>query len=242
MRALLIAGLAVAACASPVTAVPMERPNPDGQMNPASPVSVKVTSPEMDEIVDGPKVEVHFELENFEMTPNGPHLHFVLDNGPLQEHFKPDAPIVLPAVPAGTHLLAVFPVTSWHEGWKEAKSLALVRFHVGSADPAMLEDLSKPLLIFNMPQGVVKKWKDHWVLFDFLVLNAGIAEGDTRMQDARIRYLLDGTKNTAEYQESRFWLKLEAGAHRIDVWVTDKRGDPLPNGRWNRASRSFYVE
>lgn len=235
------AGALLAAAIPGSEAVFMERPVPDGRLNPAQAVCVKVVSPKADEMLKDPRVEVRCELTNFDMQPGGPHLHYVLDNGPVREHFDPKAPIGLGSLSPGTYVLAVFAVTSWHESWKDSEAVAVVRFHVQEKSPVSA-DPSLPLLVFNMPQGLMERWQGRWVLFDFLVLNAEIASGDTRMQDCRVQYLVDGAKNTVEYQESKFWLNLKPGQHHIDVWLTDPSGNFLPNADWNWISRDFRVQ
>lgn len=223
-------------------AVPMERPNPDGKLNPAASIKLKIVSPEMNAIVEDSQIEVKFELENFEVRSGGPHLHYVLDNGMIREHFDGAEPIRLSSLSNGTHVVAIFPVTSWHESWKDEGSLALVQFHVQEESPYLPVDLKQPILIFNMPQGTVKKWKDRWVLFDFLVANVEIVEADTQMTDYRVRYYLDGAKGLAEYHESRFWLNIENGLHKIEVQLVDKKGQFASNGKWNWISRTFRIE
>lgn len=224
-----------------VYAIPLERPNPDGRLNPADPVEVRILKPEMDEVLKTSRVRVEFEITNFEMKKNGPHLHLVLDNGPFVEHFDAQKPFIFQSLSPGAHLLAVFPVTSWHESWKDKESIALVRFYVRSKTPDPGEDLEAPLLIFNMPQGKAGRWVGRWILFDFWLLNAQIASGDTRIEDHRVRYVLDGAASLLEYWETRFWLDLANGDHEIQVELTDRRGRFVPNGRWNRVRRAFYV-
>ncbi len=226
----------------PVYAAPMERPTPDGRLNPAEAVEMRITYPEMDQVMKDSRVEVKFELSNFEIKDDGPHLHYVLDNGSIREHFSPDDPIVLTSLSVGTHVLAVFPVTTWHESWKDKESLAIVVFHIKEKSHRPPLDIEKPILIFNMPQGTVKRWNDRWVLFDFVVANVKIAKGDTRIEDYRVLYILDGAKSLAEYYESRFWLNVEDGTHKIGVQLVDKKGEFVPNGNWNRAVRTFRVE
>ncbi len=238
----LAAGIGGLCLVPDLDAVFMERPHPDGLLNPAEPPEVKIVFPDMDGLLKEDRVAVRFKTTNFEIRDGGPHLHFILDNGLVHEHFNPDAPIILKGLPEGTHVLVLFPVTSWHESWKNAEAVAVVRFHIGRETPGILEDLSAPLLIFNMPHGTVEPWEAKWVLFDFIVLSALIAEGDTRLQDCRIRYLLDGVESTAEYQESRFWLNIGPGEHRIGIWLTGPTGRFLPNGRWNWCIRSFRVK
>lgn len=226
---------------SQARAISVARPNPDGRLNPAGQVEVVVVSPQNDEVLEGPDVEVALEVTNFEVRRNGPHLHYVVDNGPVLEYFDMAQPFVLPSLPVGSHVLAVFPVTSWHESWKDDGSLALVRFHVGGEGVSLPTDLEQPLLVFNMPQGRVERWDGRWVLFDFWVKNVSIASGDTRMPGHRIRYVLDGAETLSEYWESRFWLNLAAGEHHLEIELTDAHGRSVPNGPWNKAYRTFRV-
>lgn len=225
----------------PLSAAPFERPIPDGRLNPGEPVEVKIVSPEMDQVLKDSRVEVVLKVKNFDVRENGPHLHLVLDNRPFQEHFQSEAPFVFSNVSAGTHVLAVFPVTSWHESWRNEEALAIVRFQVLSKDPDPGVDLSGPLLIFNMPQRTNRKWAGRLVLFDFLTLNVEAESGTTQMSGFRIRYRLDGKEHVTEYLESHFWLNLDRGEHRIEVWLTDSRGRFFPNGNWNWTGIAFRV-
>jgi hypothetical protein len=224
-----------------VQAAPLERPRPDGRLNPSEVVEVRIVFPEMDAILDAPRVEVHVEINNFEMKKNGPHLHLVLDNGLFMEHFNPRSPFIFENLAPGAHVLAVFAVASWHESWKNEEAAALVKFYVLEKEPDPGVDLERPILIFNMPQGKVEKWSGSWILFDFLTVNVATGSSDTLMQNYRVQYLLDGKSHSLEYRESRFWLEMQEGEHQISTYLSDLQGRPVINGGWNWAKHSFYV-
>lgn len=169
-------------------------------------------------------------------------MHVILDNRPFQEYFSPQEPLVLSQLSPGSHVLAVFPVTTWHESWKDDEALALLRFHVDFESPEPKVDLSGPLLIFNMPQGVVEKEEKGWVFFDFLTANIKVDASDNQMEGYRIRYFLDGAATVTEYREARLWLNLSPGHHRLVVGLTDAYGRLIANGGWNRINRSFDVK
>ena len=224
-----------------VYCVPLERPNLDGQLNPGEDVAVEIISPKMDEVLEKGPVTVNFEVSNFDMKANGPHLHCVLDNRYYLEHVDPKTAIRINSISPGTHVLAVFAVASWHESWKNKEASAVVKFHVGKETAENDANMKGPFLILNMPMGHVQKWADKWVLFDFLIFNATIADDDTRIQDYRVHYSLDGDDASVEYLESRFWLDMKPGPHRIEIGLTDRHDRPVSNGNWTSTSRQFYV-
>jgi hypothetical protein len=105
-------------------------------------------------------------------------------------------------------------------------------------DPKLKVDPSKPLLIFNLPNGKTFR-ADEDVIIDFSLANATL-KGDGG--DYRVRYIVDDE----EMQWIDRWEQIvlsgwTTGSHTIRLELVGPDGWPYKNGDYNVAVRSLTI-
>jgi hypothetical protein len=208
----------------------------DGR-GPAGPVTLKIISPGMDEVIPVPEaaagqppakgaaVTLKVELTNFETfedaaTKTGQHLAILVDNisatFPWRDATKP---YTFKSLPKGTHTVRIFPVRPWGEAIKEASAFAMVTFHVGEKDGKNISEPGSPVLTVVAPRGKVKGDVGK-VLLDVLVSGCPVAE-QTVPDSCRLRYKVDTSPEVTLTKAEPVWLEgLTPGRHAYVVGLT----------------------
>lgn len=211
----------------------------DGQaMDPAKPVVLRITSPKSGETVDGPDVEVKFELENYKIAKGpqgGNHIHFIVDNAPYAPHYDASKPFVAAKLSEGTHVIRAFPSRPWHEAWKNPEAFQIVVFHVKKASGKAPIDPSKPFVTFSRPKGKYEGPVASKIILDFWVSNCTLSENGYRVKVA-----LDGKEKVLTGWTPVCWDGLAAGKHTVSLTLLGPDGKPVENG-WNPTEREIEV-
>ena len=198
-----------------------------------------ITSPRMDQVFDSEKVEVLFDLRNYEIGKveagkNGQHLHLIVDNEPYQAIYDASKGIALDPklMTEGTHVIRAFPSAGpkdpkgavEHESRKNAGAYAWVKFHVKQKGGALADfDGAAPLLTYSRPKGEYKVGTPNQSKFlvDFYVGHAPLGKGDYS-----VRGTLDG-KILGEWTEWKPWFAETppaAGDHVMVLELLDRDG------------------
>ncbi|MCH8304649.1 MAG: hypothetical protein IIB94_05905, partial [Candidatus Marinimicrobia bacterium] len=90
--------------------------------------AIEIASPMKDEIVSN-DFSVYFAAAGIELSDEGEHLHFMLDDGDIIEHFDGNSPANFSDVADGQHLIRVFAVKKDHTSYKSLKSFDMVTFY-----------------------------------------------------------------------------------------------------------------
>jgi hypothetical protein len=202
------------------------------------PVSLKIVSPTQNEVVKTSDVPVTFDLKNYEVQPDGQHIHVILDNEPYQPCYSVKEPFLLKGVKPGIHTLRAFPARAWHESIKDPEAFASVTFYVekkkGKA-PVNFE--SDQILTYSRPKGKYEGEKANKILFDFWVKNSELSPNGNQ-----VRYKLDNddTKTLSEWKPTYFE-NLAAGKHKLVIDLVNKKGKPV-KGKYNHTEREFEVQ
>ena len=115
-------------------------------------VKVTVIEPRPDQLIEGADVTIRFTLQNWIPENGGKHLHFILDNQSLQEHYSNDS-VVFRGLSPGAHILYVFAVYPWHETVKQQPAISMISFFVKEKTGSVPIQLNKPMMIYNTPVG-----------------------------------------------------------------------------------------
>ncbi len=205
--------------------------------------TLRITAPRNGATIRTGNVSVRVNLANWELaSPQGPHVHLILDNEPYIAIRNTGAPIDLNAVvqenlghelSEGTHVLRMFPSRGHHESVKDAGAFATVTFHYRSATPDFSFDASAPLLTYSRPKGC--NVAGERVLLDFFVTNTTLAA-----DGSRIRWTLDGRSGEITRWAPHYIENLSEGSHEIRLELLGADGTAIA-GPFNDTTRTFTV-
>jgi hypothetical protein len=199
---------------------------------------------------EGEPVEVTMRLTGFELrvpTPggddrglarasDGQHVHLILNDREYRAVYDLSEPVVFDDLPAGTHVLRVFPGRDWHEGVKTPGAFAMRTFHVGDGDPAPPMDLEGPLLTYSRPVGEYTGAAADSILVDFYLSGVRLSP-----EGYRVRIEVDGVGEAMVNQWAPHLLVgLPGGEHSVRLELLDPAGAPVP-GEFNRSERTIRV-
>lgn len=255
----LLASLALAlplAGQEPAAALKSPLPGfPDGKAA-TSPIELKITSPEPDEVIalpapeegkpapKGAEVVLRFEVKGYELfqdpqTKLGQYIQILLDGQMRGMHFLADKGWVLKNIPPGTHNVRAYLARPWHEAVKEPGAFAQVTFHVGEKSPAVAQvDPTAPTLTLVRPRGRLRKADAGKVLFDVFVTGCKVSDAKTD-DSCVVRYRLDDRpEETLTSWAPVFFETLAPGRHAIQAALS-RDGKFLPG---TALSAAFEIE
>lgn len=155
---------------------------------------------------DSVKLTVKYKVSNYELTemtedshaehmansPDGQHIHFILDNEPYAALYKPEHSVTV--AKDSEHYLLSFLSRSFHEAIKTSKASKLVKFKINK--DGKVEELPAPTeasLFYSRPKGDYKgNQETDKVLLDFFLVNTDLSP--------------DGNKIIAEVNGQEFTL------------------------------------
>lgn len=186
---------------------------------------------------EGSAVEVELELEGYELgvptpggderglarTPDGQHVHLVLNDRSYEALYDLSEPVVLEDLPAGTHVLRAFPGRDWHESVKAPGALAQLTFVVGEGEMEWGQPSEwGPSLIYSRPQASYLGADADSVMVDFVLSGVDLAPDGYRVEleladrvfdmDRWIPWILTG---------------LPAGEHTLRMTLLDPDGNEV---------------
>jgi len=199
---------------------------------------------------EGEPVEVTMRLTGYELhvptpggearglarAPDGQHVHLILNDRPYRAIYDLSEPVVLEDLPAGTHVLRVFPGRDWHESVKTPGAFAMRTFHVGDGDPVPPMDLEGPLLTYSRPVGEYAGAAADSILVDFYLSGVRLSP-----DGYRVRVEVDGVGEAMVNHWAPYLLVgLPDGEHTVRLELLDSTGVPVP-GEFNRSERTIQV-
>lgn len=199
----------------------------------------------------GEAIEVGFSLSGYELggptpdgdargiarSPDGQHIHFIVNDRTYQAHYDADEPIVVNDLPSGTHVLRAFPGRDWHESVKTPGALAQRLIVVGD-DPAAYPPVEEwgPTLIYSRPQGSYEGAAADSVMVDFVLSNVRLAP-----EGHQVRITLNGERQFVVNEWAPFLLVgVPDGEHVIRVELLDAEGVPV-EAPFHPVEREFTV-
>jgi len=204
----------------------------------SGPVELQIISPEPMEVVKSSDIPVKFYLRNYDVQPNGQHIHLILDNEPYQPCYTVKEPCVIKNVSPGIHTLRAFPARAWHESIKDPSAFATLTFYAqNKAGKPPVKFDREPVLTYSRPKGKYEGEKADKILFDFWIKNAELADSGFK-----VRYQLDKeTPKVMSTWNPSYFENLTSGKHKLIVDLIDKKGNPV-QGAYNHTEREFEVE
>ena len=195
----------------------------------------KIVAPKPDEVM-GDEVQVYFSAAGFNISEDGFHLHFILDDGDIIEHTVPNSPVKFKNLGSGPHVIRAFVVDDDHLSVKTSRTFDMVQFYTNEAVGNMHIDNSSPMLLLNVPSGDYDSGDSEGVKFDFWLSNAKLG-----IFDYKLRYSLDGNEGVLELWKPYEIKNLSQGKHKLTLDLLDPNGKPVL-GNFNHTIRTFVVK
>lgn len=223
-------------------------PSPDPTPTPTA----KIIAPANENAVGDPDKAadyvVRLDVKNWSLSPDGDHVHLILDNYPYKKITDAKAPIKLgELLPAGTklsegqHVLHAFPSRATHESVKAKGAASMVTFWVGKKGKPTY-DYKKPHLVYSRPKGTYGGDMAKEVLIDFYLMGTNLTDkGD------KVRYTITGPgldqPLTGEFTKwaPKVAKNLGKGDFDFKLELVDKDGKPV-EGPTNSVTRQVKVD
>ena len=205
-------------------------------------VTLTITEPLQEQVLAGPDVTVKFQAKNWKAEKNGKQIHLILDNNPFLSSDGQD-PFVFKNVSPGPHVIRVFPAYPWHESVKQQSAMVIVRFYVKEKSGTLPLDLSKPMMVYNTPNGAHESnerlpGQPHpGILVDWVLRNVSMGSKAGYF----VRITVDGTVLMSMKEWRPHYIQgLKPGEHRIKLELT-RNGVPIQEN-WSVAERTITVK
>ena len=206
--------------------------------------ALRVTSPRNGAKIRRGNVMIQAALTNWDLSPEGNHVHVILDNEPYIAVRDLSHPIDLNAIvqqnlghelAPGSHVVRMFPSRGHHESVKTGDVFAAFTFVYQTPTAGFSFDARAPLLTFSRPKGC--NVAGQRVLLDFYLSNVT----DLGAAGHRVRYSIDGTVNGEITQWVPHYIEnLPAGDHTVQLTLLGPDGQPVA-GPFNDTTRTIQV-
>ncbi len=229
-------------------------------------ILLKVVLPENGEVQKKSPVSVQLKMVNFSLgitsknnlfpglreNPKGQTIRVIVDNNPYlsvgvlsEDSYNADLDMMrknlsfkLPDLEKGEHVIRVFPVTSFGESIKRQNNFDVSTFYIGTKKNTVKQDLSKPFITYNEPQGEFKlKSTQEPVLLDFFLSNCTLTR-----EGYKVRLTVDGAVLGNLYQWTPYLLfGLSKGKHTVKLELLDTNNSLVP-GDFNSTERTILIK
>ncbi|MCF7851749.1 MAG: hypothetical protein K9M07_00740 [Simkaniaceae bacterium] len=138
----------------------------------------------------------------------------------------------------GQHIMRVFPVLSYGESLKKKNNFDAAMFYKMTRSPTIQQDLTKPYLTYNDPQGdFVLKNSNEPILLDFYICNCSLAR-----EGYKVLLHIDDEEMGKLYQWSPYLIYgLKAGSHKIKLELLGPNNERVP-GDFNLVERTINIK
>jgi hypothetical protein len=138
----------------------------------------------------------------------------------------------------GEHVIRVFPATSYGESIKRYNNFDASIVYVGAKRNTLQQDLSKPYLTYNEPQGEYKlKSTQDPILLDFFISNCTLTR-----EGYKVLLTIDGEVMGKLYQWVPYLIfGLTKGKHTVRLELLDPQDAVVP-GLFNVNERTINVK
>jgi len=197
--------------------------------------ALKIVAPKAGEVV-GKMVKVYYSAAGFEISEDGFHLHFVLDDGEVVEHTEPNSPLIFENLASGPHVIRAMVVDESHLSIKTSRTFDMVQFFTDEAVGNMHINIGHPMLLLNVPSGTYDLNDSESIKLDFWISSATLG-----IFDYKVKYSLDGHEGVFELWKSFEIKNLSKGKHKLILDLIDPNGKPVL-GNFNHTIRTFIVK
>lgn len=229
-------------------------------------ILLKVVLPENGDMQKKSSVSVQLKMVNFSLgtstkntlfpglreNPKGQTIRVIIDNDPYisvgvlaEDSYNANLDVMrknlnfkLSDLDKGEHIIRVFPVTSYGESVKRTNNFDVSTFYVGAKKSTIKQDLAKPFLTYNEPQGEFKlKSPQDPILLDFFISNCTLTR-----EGYKVQLTIDGQVLGKLYQWTPYLLfGLTKGKHTIKLDLLDV-DDQIVSGDFNSNERVITIK
>lgn len=210
-----------------------------------------ILAPRPNEVIPPDKVEsfaVKLDIKDWDIRPDGPHLHLTLDNQPYKPIYDPKGTLKLGEISPGTplapgqHVLVVFPSRETHVSVKPDKGKsphAVAVFWIGKAGKGGFAP-ADPMLIYSRPKGTYNGPAANAILLDFYLANVELGE-----KKHSVRATVTPPVGRAASLDITAWapfsiVNLPSGETRVKLELLDKDGKVVPGG-WTSTEHRIAI-
>jgi len=196
---------------------------------------LRIVAPKADEVV-GKMIKVYYSAAGFEISEDGFHLHFILDDGEVVEHTESNSTLIFENLARGPHVVRAIVVDESHLSVKTSRTFDMVQFFTDEAVGNKHIDIGHPMLLLNVPSGTYDLDDSESIKLDFWISSATLG-----IFDYKVNYSLDGHKGVIELWKSFEIKNLSKGKHKLILDLIDPNGKPVL-GNFNHTIRTFIVK
>jgi len=196
---------------------------------------------------DSIKLNVSYQIENFELTEqtqhnhsmanshDGQHIHFILNNQPYVALYKPEHSVVLPI--NSEHYLLSFLSRSYHESIKTDQAFELIHFKINAeGNLEILPKSDAPGLFYSRPKGDYLGVDTKELLLDFFITNISLDS-----DNYRIKAMINDIEFTLDQWNPYKIVGLPMGKNTIQLSLIDKNG-AIISGDNTSVKRTFFLK
>lgn len=173
-------------------------------------------------------------IKNCANSPDGQHIHLILNNEPYSAHYDAEFEKQLEA---GHYVALSFLSRSYHESVKSYGAANVRQFTVGRpTEDLEAADLSDPHMFYSRPKGTYTGDDAKKVLLDFYLLNSELSE-----QGNKVRATINGQEFMLDKWQPYFIEGHKMGEMTIKLELLDAKGNLIPSP-FNPVTRTVKLE
>ncbi|MBI4042135.1 MAG: Ig-like domain-containing protein [Deltaproteobacteria bacterium] len=203
--------------------------------------AIKLISPAPGTTLDSGRVEVRYQIENFNVGMPEPrqHVHVILDNEPYVADYSASGSTVLENVPEGTHTLSVFLARKFHLSLKNPEAFAMATFHVVKESSENRPAPDEPMLIYSRPKGEYsqKDGSADYIMLDFYLRNVALNESEYRI---KVRVNHREPIILTKWEPIILLEKPAPGKYEVLLELIDRSGNRVP-GAFTGTTRTVQI-
>ncbi len=229
-------------------------------------ILLKVVLPENGQILKKAPISVQLKMVNFALgiktkntlfpglreNPKGQTIRVIVDNDPYisvgvlaEDSYNANLDVMrknlsfkIPNLDKGEHVIRVFPVTSYGESIKRYNNFDYSTFYIGTKKNTIKQDLSRPFLTYNEPQGEyrLKSYQDA-ILLDFFISNCTLTRDGYKVQLSIDEEIIGKLYEWKPY----LIFGLSKGKHKIKLELLNPK-DEVVEGDFNLTEREIMVK
>lgn len=222
---------------------PMEEPN-DFQ---SAKLTIKNVKSEI--VGDSVKLTFDFDVQNYELSkqtedghhehtansPEGQHIHFILDNKPYVALYKPTNTVTL--AKNSEHVLLCFLSRSYHLSLKTPEANVLTKFKIDANGKYIKEETPmEPMLFYSRPKGTYKGADTENLLLDFYVKNLKLSPNDYK-----VKVEVEDTTFTVDDWKPYVIKGAKPGDLEVKITLMDPKGNEV-KGKYGEIERTSKIE
>ncbi len=174
------------------------------------------------------------DIKNCANSPDGQHIHLILNNEPYSAHYESS---FTKNLLEGHYVALSFLSRSYHESVKSYSAYNIRQFTVGRpANDQEIADLSDPHMFYSRPKGTYTGDDAKKVLLDFYLLNTELSQAGNK-----VRATINGQEFMIDKWQPFFIEGHDIKEMEIKLELLDANGDLIPSP-FNPVTRKVQLK